>query len=228
MLACDHHNSVPWRLYCWAFGLLALLGLAGCGASDQGAGRAADRAPPTAALDTSAKDMQPSSAASPPVSPSMQSVDSGVPTPAAPPPTSLGTSATAPATTASANTAAWQTYRSAQGGFQVDYPTDWAVSERSDTSATLTTTFAPPDGAAGIAVIVRPGGPTEDNSDIPNVRCQPVMIGGLAGKRCFDTIAFSISTTLVGQDKTYTIAASRKRADPSIYEHLLESFVAGP
>jgi hypothetical protein len=50
----------------------------------------------------------------------------------------------------------------------------------------------------------------------------------LSGKRCLDTIAFSVSTTLVGQDKTYTITASTKRVAQSIYQRLLTSFAAGP
>jgi hypothetical protein len=240
MSARNHHNSVPWRSCCWAFSLLALLGLAACGASDQGAAGAtsadprateataagvsqpatrASQQPIAATLDTSAKNVQPTEAAKP------------APAPLPPaPPSPIGTPTSAPTAvpaTASANTSTWQTYRSAQGGFHVDYPADWTASERGDAGSTLTTTFAPPGGGAGIAVIVRPGGPVEDNSDIPNVRCRSVTIGGLSGKRCLDTIAFSVSTTLVGQDKIYMIVASTKRADQNVYQRLLESFVAG-
>jgi hypothetical protein len=253
MPAHNLHSSLPWRSCCWAFSLLALFGLAACGASGQGAVRATSAAPrateataagvsqPTAGapqppiaatIATSPEDVQPSSSPTLPLSPSVQPIKTAKPVPATlphAPPNPIGTPATAPTAApaaASLNTGTWQTYHSAQGGFQVDYPANWTASERGDASATLTTTFAPPGGGAGIAVIVRPGGPVEDNSDISNVRCRSVTIGGLFGKRCLDTIAFSVSTTLVGQDKTYTIAASTKRADQSVYQRLLESFVA--
>jgi len=239
-------------------GLCILVGLAACGASEQGAVRptsaypgaieataavtqptaGAPQQPTAVTLDTSAGDMQPSSPPTLPPNVSAQPTEVAKRAPALSPPalsppappTAIGTPAAAPTAApaaASANTGAWQTYRSAQGGFHVDYPADWTVSERGDADGTLTTTFAPTGGGAGIVVIVRPGGPVEDNSDIPNVRCRSVTIGGLSGKRCLDTIAFSVSTTLVGQDKIYTIAASTKRADQNVYQRLLESFAAG-
>jgi len=240
MSADSHYDRVPWFASCWMFSLLALVGLAACGASNQGAlgaGNALLRAteaatagvsqpttearqPITATPTTTAKNMQSSS------SPTLPSGINARPTEAANPAPALSSPA-APAT-ASVSIGAWQTYRSAKGGFQVDYPADWTTSERDDASGRLTTTFAPASGGTGIAVIVRSGGPLDDNSDIPNLRCYTVTVGSLSGKRCIDTIAFSVSTTLIVQDKTYTVATSTKRTDQSVYQHLLDSFVAGP
>jgi hypothetical protein len=137
------------------------------------------------------------------------------PTPANAPPTST------PPPPAAADT--WQTYRNDQAGYSVDYPATWTVDERID-GGTFTTTFTPSGGGAGIAVIVQPGEQVPDNRDIPNTRCQPVTIGGLSGERCFDTIALSTSTTLVGQGMTYTIGAGGKGLDPKVYQRLLDSF----
>jgi len=253
MFIHNHHSSLSWRSCGWEFGLLALLELSACGVPGQGIERATGAAAlvaetpagvsqatvPTAQpiapiSGTSAGNTQSSNSPPLPPSPSVQPTEQAKPTSTSPQhelPASTDTPTTVAAgalTAAALNTGTWQTYHSIQGGFQVDYPASWTASERSDASGTLTTTFAPPGGGAGVAVIVRPRSQEEDNSDIPNVHCGAVTIGGLSGKRCLDTIAFNISTTLAGQDTTYTITASTKRADQNIYQRLLESFVAAP
>jgi hypothetical protein len=128
-----------------------------------------------------------------------------------------------PATALPATSQSWQRYRSDRAGYSVDYPTTWTANEREDTNGSITTVFAPTGGGAGISVIMRVGAPPVESNDIPNTRCQPVSIGGLSGTNCFDTIALTSSTTLTGQDKTFSIFAG-KGVPRDIYQHVLNSF----
>jgi hypothetical protein len=105
----------------------------------------------------------------------------------------------------------------------VDYPTTWTANEREDTNGSITTVFAPTGGGAGITIKMRVGAPPVESNDIPNTRCQQVSIGGLSGTSCLDTIALAISTTLVGQDKTFSIFAG-KGVPRGTYQELLKSF----
>jgi hypothetical protein len=132
-------------------------------------------------------------------------------------PTALPAKTPAPAT-------GRQTYRSQPAGYSVAYPADWAPSEQATVDGAFVTTFTPTRGGAVITIIARPGEQAPEPSDIPNTRCQHVTVGGLAGARCFDTIAFGTSTTLVGAGKTYIIATSGKRADQNVYQQILDSF----
>ncbi|HLF27621.1 MAG TPA: hypothetical protein VJG32_14900 [Anaerolineae bacterium] len=119
----------------------------------------------------------------------------------------------------------WQTYQSQPGGYSLEYPAGWEVSEQVDSDGSVTTTFTSTDAKVGIMVMVQSGAFTgSENSDIPNVRCQPITLGGLSGTRCFDTLNFSLTTTLAGVNKTYTLATLAMRSDESIYQHLLNSF----
>jgi hypothetical protein len=118
----------------------------------------------------------------------------------------------------------WQTYRSAQAGYRVDYPAGWMASERSEADGRRVTTFQPVAGGVGITVIAQPGGTAADNADLPNTRCQPVSVGGLSGTRCFDTIAMTTTTILMSQNTTFLIVAPGRRLDQQIYQRFLESF----
>jgi hypothetical protein len=117
----------------------------------------------------------------------------------------------------------WQRYRSDRAGYSVDYPSVWTANERDDTDGSITTVLAPTGGGAGISIITRFGVPSVDSNDIPNTRCQEVTIGGLSGTSCVDTIALTISTTLVGLGKTFNISAG-KGVPRDTYQHMLNSF----
>ncbi len=137
-------------------------------------------------------------------------------------PASIATSTFA----AAPGTAAWKTYRNDRAGYLVDYPADWAIDEHSESDSMNTTTFASPDlnnDGTKLTVIVQ-GEPSGEDPDMPNTRCQTVTVGKLSGTRCFDTIAFSTTTTFVGKGKVYTLAGSGKRLDQNIYQHFLNSF----
>jgi hypothetical protein len=149
---------------------------------------------------------------------------SSLATPQRPPPTPVAapTSGAAPATSAT-----WQTYRNEQAGYSVAYPPGWRTTERAATPPKFATSFAPAGGGTGILVAVRPLAPEQrEPVDLPNTRCKPVSVGGLSGVRCFDSIASTILTTLVGKDRQFTISASGRRLDQAIYQRFLDSFQA--
>lgn len=126
--------------------------------------------------------------------------------------------------TATVSSDDWKIYHNVSAAYTVAYPASWTVNERAGGNGTDITTFTPASGS-GIAITVGAGGAgTAGNSDLSNMRCTPVTVSGLHGTRCFDTIAFSLSTTLGGAGKQYVIAASGRRLDQRIYQRLVASF----
>jgi hypothetical protein len=122
---------------------------------------------------------------------------------------------------------AWQTYYSQSAGYRVEYPAGWVASEQANAGGSFATTFAPSGGGASITVLVMPGASIPAD-DLPNVRCEQVTIGGLAGTRCFDTISRATSVVLSGQGSAFMIAADGKHLDPQIFERFLSTFTPGP
>ncbi len=160
----------------------------------------------------------------------------GSPAGPAPAPTTT-TAATATATTtviatatpaATAMTEGWLVYNNAQTGYTVEYPMGWTMDEQVNEDGSNVTTFTPPDGQAFISVAVQTAPPDQteppEPSDLPNTRCRQVKIGPAFGARCFDTLAFSTTTTLWYEKVIYTIATSGKGLDQSVYDHLVDSF----
>ena len=132
--------------------------------------------------------------------------------------------AAAVATSTVSETGAWKTYHNTQAGYSAEYPADWTVEEQAAADGSSVTTFSPADGSAGIMVMVQNGEFGGGSSDIPNSRCEEVRVGGLTGMRCFDTINFATSTTVVANGKTFMIATLGKRVDESIYSRFLSGF----
>jgi len=129
------------------------------------------------------------------------------------------------ATSTVSATGAWKTYRSVQAGYSAEYPADWTVSEQVGTDGLIVTSFSAIDGGAGIMVLVQNGEfGGADNSDIPNTRCEQVIVGGISGMLCFDTINFATSTTVEANGQTFTISSLGKRIDESIYSRFLLGF----
>lgn len=123
----------------------------------------------------------------------------------------------------------WLNYDNAQGAYSAQYPPDWIVNESSGANGELITTFTGPGGGPSIMVAVLSGGnDTLQPQDMPNTRCQPVTISGLPGRRCFDTIASSFSTTLLGSGRQYTIATSGHFAQQELYQRFLDHFAVTP
>lgn len=136
---------------------------------------------------------------------------------------------TAIPTVSAAETGGWQTYRDDAARYSVRYPPSWTVRQIVGGDGSLVTLFQPPAGGAGITALVQAGSPAMvEGGDLPNTRCTPITINGLPAQRCFDTIAMSLSTTIVAGDKLYIITASGKQQDTSIYEGLIRSFTHLP
>lgn len=161
------------------------------------------------------------------------------PTGAAPGPTATATATVAPTVTAVAaqtfptgtvvaGTEGWLMYTNAQTGYGIEYPSNWTVNEQTRQDGSIVTTFTSADGQASISVVAQAAPPDQTEppqpSDLPNTRCQQVKIGPAFGVSCFDTIARSRSTTLLFEKEIYTITTASKGLDPSIYEHLADSF----
>jgi hypothetical protein len=117
-----------------------------------------------------------------------------------------------------------ETYRSGRGGFSVDVPVTWTIEERLDARGVLITTLTAPSGAV-ISVISQPGTSlNQGDADLMNTHCTEVTVAERPARTCLDTISFSLSTTVVGSDKTYIITSSRRRGDQRIYDRVLASF----
>ena len=207
-----------WLSYLCGFSLLILIGLAACDASSLSVADLTPSAPiPSADQEaTLTAQAKPHPSPMPP-----ESLDPIMPIAVTP-------SATSELPAPEVDTGAdWQVYRSPQGDFSVEYPADWRVTEQPGDNS-LTVVFSPPGGEPGIMLTALAGEQHADFSDIPNTRCQPVTIGQLSGTRCFDTISFSISTTLVGAGKSYTLATSGKNVNANIYQRILDTFTITP
>jgi hypothetical protein len=126
-------------------------------------------------------------------------------------------------------TGAWKTYHNTEAGYSAEYPADWTVNESAGINGEFITTFTAPNDGQGIVVSIQNGeAAVEEIPDMPNTRCQPVTISGLSGRRCFDTIASSISTTFLAHGRKYTVTTFGKHLDQNIYQSFLESFTVTP
>ncbi|MGB8327222.1 MAG: hypothetical protein WCE48_06555 [Steroidobacteraceae bacterium] len=139
----------------------------------------------------------------------------------------LGGDVSAPAGPA-ASVDRWQTYRSERGGFSVDIPSTWTVEERVDAQGGLVTLLTPPAGAAVSVTSRADQSPNEGDADLPNTRCKNVLVAERPGRTCLDTIAFSVSTTVLAAGKTYIITSGRKPGDRRLYDRILASFRISP
>jgi hypothetical protein len=135
-----------------------------------------------------------------------------------------GATTTIPTST-NIETGAWTNYQNTQAGYSVQYPSDWAVNESVGPSGEFITTFRAPNDEQGITVnVLKSEAIVEEIPDMPNTRCQQITISELTGLRCFDSLTFSISTTLIGHGRQYAIVAFGKHPDENIYQGFLESF----
>jgi hypothetical protein len=126
-------------------------------------------------------------------------------------------------------TEVWATYHQSEAGYQVEYPASWSVAESTGANGESVTTFTIPGGGEGIVVSVQNSETAgEDIPDLPNTRCEKVTINGLSGRRCFDAIALSTTTTLFSDGKQYTLASFGKHLDQAVYQRFSESFTVTP
>jgi hypothetical protein len=67
--------------------------------------------------------------------------------------------------------------------------------------------------------------PEAGAANLPNIRCRPVRVGGLAGSRCLDTISKSVSTVVQDRDWHVLTTSLRRPATPTgAYDRVLASF----
>lgn len=123
----------------------------------------------------------------------------------------------------------WRSYSNTQAGYSAQYPADWTVEESIGVNGELVTIFMAPDNRQGLSVTVLNGETTGGEiPDLPNTRCKPIMISGLPGQRCLDTVASSISTTFSGNNKQFAIVTIGKKPDQNFYQSFLENFTVTP
>ena len=135
--------------------------------------------------------------------------------------------AVAPTASSPGTPDAWKTYQNNRAGYTIDYPAAWNIDTRTDLDGSDVTTFASTSDNTGtrVAVIVRNSEPADQEiPDIPNTRCQQVTNGELSGRRCFDTLAFSLTTTFVARGKIYILVGSGRHLDRNIYQRFLSSW----
>ena len=148
--------------------------------------------------------------------PSSASAVSAAPSTVAPTPSSLGRS---PST--------WPVFTSVQGGYRLRYPPGWRVKETTGTGGPVAS-LLPPRGIGVTVLVIFTPPPEAGAARLPNTRCQPVRVGGLAGTRCLDTISMVVSTILQGRERWYVLTTSLRRpaAQSGAYDRVLASFRA--
>ena len=123
----------------------------------------------------------------------------------------------------------WDVYHNSQAGYSADYPAEWTVNESIGINSGIITTFLSPDAGQGIVVsVLNSDAILEEIPDMPNLRCQQITVSGISARRCLDTIAQSLSTTLLAPGRQYSITSFGKHADQNIYQLFLESFTVTP
>ena len=121
----------------------------------------------------------------------------------------------------------WPAFASVQGGYRLRYPPGWRVKESTGTGGPVLS-LLPPSGAGVTVLVIFTPPPEADAARLPNTRCQPVRVGGLAGTRCLDTISMVVSTILQGRERWYVLTTSLRppAAQSGAYDRVLASFRA--
>lgn len=122
----------------------------------------------------------------------------------------------------------WRVFASVPGGYRLRYPPGWRVKESTGSGGPVLS-LLPPRGA-GISVLVTSTTPPEAGAtNLPNVGCRRVRVGGLEGTRCLDTVSKLVSTTLEGHQRWYVLSSSLRRppAPPGAYDRVVATFRLG-
>ncbi|GAC1327501.1 MAG: hypothetical protein NVSMB2_26910 [Chloroflexota bacterium] len=116
----------------------------------------------------------------------------------------------------------WSTYHSTSGGFSLAIPSDWSADESIAPDGVTTLTLTSGDAAQGISVHTA-SLPFADTVDLPNQMCWPLLVGGLSGVRCLDTLSRATIVTFSGPTSHVQLVTAQ-RGDPSIFDQVLASF----
>jgi hypothetical protein len=119
----------------------------------------------------------------------------------------------------------WPVFTSVQGGYRLRYPPGWRAKESTGTGGPVLS-LLPPRGIGLTLLVTFTAPPEAGTGDLPNARCQPVRVGGLAGSRCLETTSMVVSTTLQGRERWYVLTTSLRRpaAPRGAYDRVLASF----
>ena len=86
-----------------------------------------------------------------------------------------------------------------------------------------TVTFLPPQGGELVIVVRVTSSPSTELRE-GNVYCRPLKADGLAGTRCLDTIARTVTTTLTGGDRWFrSIHPLRSPLPVAVYDQVTQS-----
>jgi hypothetical protein len=115
-------------------------------------------------------------------------------------------------------------FTSAAGGYRLRYPPGWRVSESTGSGGPVLS-LLPPSGA-GISVLVTSTAPPDPAAANPAIRCQPVKVEQLDGRRCLDPGSMVVTTTLKGRQRWYVVTSGRRRptVPAGAYDRVLASF----
>jgi hypothetical protein len=118
----------------------------------------------------------------------------------------------------------WPVFTSAAGGYRLRYPPGWRVSESSGSGGPVLSLLAPE--GPGISLLATTSPPPDPAAGSAAVRCQPVRVGALDGRRCLDPGSMVVTTTLRGEERWYVLTGELRR--PSVpagaYDRVLASF----
>jgi hypothetical protein len=137
------------------------------------------------------------------------------------------TAATVAATASSLGPAPedWPSFTSAAGGYRLRYPPGWRVSESSGSGGPALSLLAP--HGPGISLLATTSQPPDPAAASAAVRCQPVRVGALDGRRCLDPGTMVVTTVLRGEERWYVLTGELRDAPEGpadAYDRVLASF----
>jgi hypothetical protein len=119
----------------------------------------------------------------------------------------------------------WPVFTSVAGGYRLRYPPGWRVSESSGSGGPVLSLLAPK--GPGISLLATTSPPPDPAAGSVAVRCQPVRVGALDGRRCLDPGSMVVSTTLRGEERWYVLTGELRdspEGPAGAYDHVLASF----
>lgn len=152
--------------------------------------------------------------------PATVSVATILPTSAPTAPSASPTSASMTPTMSGSIPSGWKLYRNSFAGYEVAYPSNWKARREPSSGATV---FLPRGGVSGITVAMGKGPKEPPGVRVMNRLCHDVNINGLQGRRCIDTVSFSVTTTLSKGNKSFVISM-KGRANQDIYNRFVSTF----
>jgi hypothetical protein len=142
-------------------------------------------------------------------------------------PAAATTTSTVAATASSLGPApeGWPVYTSAAGGYRLRYPPGWRVSESRGSGGPVLSLLAPQ--GPGISLLATTSPPPDPAAGGAALRCQPVRVGALDGRRCLDPGSTVVTTILRGEERWYVLTGElgdSPQGPAGAYDLVLASF----